>query len=244
MVVVVRVRDFADEIVKLGMVSVAVAVGVVVIMLDGVVVVVMVVVMLVAMIVVMLVRMVVAVVVVMLVVVILIGMVIVIMLVGVVVIIMLVGVVIVIMLVGVVVIIMLVGVVIVIMLVGVVIVIMLVGMVAVIVAVMTRAIGQNLDASRSFDDKRIRGGIFYGRQQVVFKVAAIDEDDIGVRQWRQIARAGLEAVRVRALRHQRDQLNMVSPDGGNHISQDAVRGDNLERLAICANYRGQQQRQD
>ena len=113
---------------------------------------------------------------------------------------------------------------------------MFVGMVVVIVLMTVlvfvhapgSADGNNSDAGRDFHDRHISRRAFNHLKQGLFKAGSVDEDHIRLRQRRQIARAGLKAVRVSPGRNQRRKFNMISGNVVDNIGENAVGSDHFK----------------
>ena len=90
----------------------------------------------------------------------------------------------------------------------------------------------NLDASRYFHDWHIFRRAFYHLKQAFFKASAIDEDQISLRQRREIARARLETVRVSAGRNQRREFNVISRNVVDDIRKNTVGSDHFELVFL------------
>ena len=88
--------------------------------------------------------------------------------------------------------------------------IVIVGVVITFMHVPGSANGNDLDASRDFHDRTVFGSAFNHSQQGFFNAGAIDEDEIGFRQRRQLARARLKSVRVGADRNQRREVDAIA----------------------------------
>ena len=111
------------------------------------------------------------------------------------------------------------------------------------VMMIVRARGTNIDARGGDNDVDICAGIFYRFQQGFFIANAVDEDQIGVGDSRQVTGTGDEVVRVAARRDERADIEVVAGDNARHIRQDAV-GRNHDRFGrLCANIDAKKQHQ-
>ena len=113
-----------------------------------------------------------------------------------------------------------------------VVVIVLVSVLIVLMHVPRSPNGNDLDASRDFHDRTVFRRAFDHREQGFFNAAAIDEDHIGFRQRRQLARARLKRMRIGAGRNQRRQFNVIAADIVHDIRQNAVGCDHTELLFL------------
>ena len=91
----------------------------------------------------------------------------------------------------------------------------------------------DLDTSRDFHDWRVSGRARDHSEQGFFNAAAVDEDQIGVRQGRQLARARLKCVRVGADRNQRRHFNAIARDVLDDIGKNTVGRHHIELVILC-----------
>ena len=115
--------------------------------------------------------------------------------------------------------------------------------VSVLVMVVMRARGTNINTGGGHPDVDICAGIFYGFQQCFFITDAVDEDEIGFGDSRQVAGRGDEVVRVAARRDERTDIKQITGDIARHIRQDAVRRDHDRFGRLGADIDAEKQRQ-